>query len=82
MGDEYDHGYHNNNILNEEIIPNQWIKVIIKSFYKTKGPRSEMTNTAGIFLTNFMNNMFENSEKMFNAIKMLLCQNGGQKGRS
>ena len=73
-----------NRILEDDEIPIEWSRVIIKSFYKNKGPKLEMTSRRGIFLTNLISKVFETilQQKSEKNIKMHECQNGGQKGRS
>ena len=41
-----------NRILKEEIIPEQWKKMRLKSNYKNKVERKDMSNRRGIFITN------------------------------
>ena len=55
-----------------------------KIILQNKGPRLEMTNRRGIFLTNLVSKIFENliMQKTSNTVKIPPCQNGGQKGRS
>ena len=65
------------------MIPEQWNNVIIKSFYKNKGPKLEMKNRRGIFLTNLISKIFESIIlKKDTDSTMYPWQNGGRKKRS
>ena len=71
-------------ILNENEVPAQWERMTIKSIYKNKGRRDEMSNRRGIFLTSVVSKLFE--RKIMQEVEIDLTmseyQNGGRKGRS
>ena len=75
-----------NEIEEYEIIPNEWIELIIKSIYKGKGKITEVENRRGLFISNIISKLYEkikleqNNEKLNNEISKYQC--GGKKGRS
>ena len=73
-----------NKILTEMETPRQWEEMRIKSIYKNKGKRTEMTNRRGIFLTSVVGKVFEKTvlRTIEKDIKLGRFQNGGRKGRS
>ena len=73
-----------NKIMEEGETPEEWEKMVIKSIYKNKGQKLEMTNRRGIFLTNIISKLFEKviNNKTKNEIKMSEYQSGGQTRRS
>ena len=73
-----------NKIFKDGIIPEQWEAMKIKSIYKNKGSKKEVTNRRGIFLTSVLSKLFEkilllNTEKGLNISSY---QSGGKKGQS
>ena len=58
-----------NRVLKDGIIPEQWEAMKIKSIYKNKGSKQEVTNRRGIFLTSILSKLFE---------KILLLKTGNR----
>ena len=71
-----------NKISKELITPGQWNNVIVKSFYKNKGPKLDMESRRGLFLTNILSKLFENMILKNDSSTMYPWQNGGGKNRS
>ena len=71
-----------NKISEDLITPEQWNNVIVKSFYKNKGPKLDMENRRGIFLTILLSKFFENIILKNDSSNMYPWQNGGGKNRS
>ena len=75
-----------NEIEEDEIIPNEWAELIIKSIYKGKGNILDMENRRGIFITNIISKLYEkikleeNNVQLNKGISKYQC--GCQKGRS
>ena len=79
-----------NKLFNEininEIVPDEWTQLKIKSLYKNKGSRNKIENRIGLFITSIISKLYEkiklkqNSEKINNGISKYQC--GGTKGKS
>ena len=74
-----------NEILTTRTVPEKWNRLKIKSLYKNKGDKKEMTNQRGIFLTSIVSKTFERILLNRNLLtideKMTIYQNGGRKER-
>ena len=74
-----------NEIYKKNEIPKKWEKMKIKSLYKNKGSRSEMTNQRGLFITNIVSKIFEriilNRNRDMVEEMMSPFQCGGKRGR-
>ncbi len=69
-------------VLEEEVIPDQWETMLIKSTHK-KGQKSLMKNKRGLFLTNIISKAFEKTvEIKMGPVKYDKDQAGGTKGRA
>ena len=87
-GDDLKHSLHIilNEIDNLGIIPNEWKELIINSISKGKGPKTDVENRRGLFLTNIISKLYEkikldkNGDKLDKGISKYQC--GGKKGRS
>ena len=71
-----------NQVSGNLIIPEEWNHVVIKPFYKYKGPKMEMKSRRGIFLTNLVSKVFETIVLKNDESAMYPWQNGGRKKRS
>ena len=71
-----------NKISQDLTTPDQWNNVIVKSIYKNKGPKLDMENRRGIFLTILLSKFFENMILKNDSSSMYPWQNGGGKNRS
>ena len=71
-----------NKISKDLNTPKQWNNVIVKSIYKNKGPKLDMENRRGLFLTILLSKFFENIILKNDSSNMYPWQNGGGKNRS
>ena len=75
-----------NEIEEQEMIPNEWQELIVKSIYKNKGKRSDMEKRRGLFITSIISKLYEkiklnrNNESISKGIIKYQC--GGEKGKS
>ena len=79
-----------NNLFKEininEIVPDEWTQLKMKSIYKNKGSRNKIENRRGLFIRSITSKLYEriklkqNSEKINNGISKYQC--GGTKGKS
>ncbi len=75
-----------NQILESKTIPEEWLKVAIKSIYKNKGKKEDLKNQRGLFLTQTTSKIFE--KLILKRIRpnlennMTDFQNGARTGRS
>ena len=71
-----------NCVLSEEIIPDEWNSMLIKSNHK-KGEKMHMKNKRGIFLTNVVSKAFEKAVEIeMGPVEFDIFQAGGTKDRS
>ncbi len=69
-----------NAVLSEEVIPDEWNSMLIKSTHK-KGEKSLMKNKRGLFLTNVVSKAFEKAVEIeMGPLRYDRFQSGGTKG--
>ena len=62
------------------VTPSPWNHMMIKSTHK-KGPKEELSNKRGLFLTNIVSKAYEKIMDKNSSVKFEKSQNGGQKRR-